>query len=286
MSHYTTDLPFTAYNFRCYKRQSFYVYHRNPLHQLYPQFWLITGNTTQHLTIQSIVQHIYTKFITISPVYFIFRSSRHSTVFILILLSTDSVQLHNYIASIVNFINSITLSSNFVCPLSAFKTIDQVLSTNMLLLQHLLQYRLPLPTWISFISAAGTFPVLESTSLQCCYCSSICYNYLLSLPTSRLQPSRLQELEKSSIQIDGLEHCYWPSICRKAYCRCQSRSLLSRPPKIVPSSGYLHPSAATAPESVEQPAVSFNVVVPAVSTSGSVQHIILSRTSRAVNAPA
>ena len=79
--------------------------------------------------------------------------------------------------------------------------------------------------------------------------------YLLQPPAVatdvKLQPSRLQELERSSIPID-LEHCYWPSICRKVYCHCQSRSLLSRPPKLVPSFGYLHPSAATAKESVEQ----------------------------------
>jgi len=68
--------------------------------------------------------------------------------------------------------------------------------------------------------------------------------YLLQLPVVDVETPGV---EKSSIPIDGLEHCYWPSICRKAYCRCQSRSLLSRPPKIVPSSGYLYSSAATAP---------------------------------------
>ena len=113
--------------------------------------------------------------------------------------------------------------------------------------------------------------------------------YLLQLPavaTDVVTPAvEAPGVKESGIPIDGL-NCYRPSICRKAYCRCQSRSLLPRPPKIVPSSGYLHPSAAAAPESVEQPAVSFDVVVPAVSTSGSVQHIILPQTSRAVNAPA
>ena len=159
------------------------------------------------------------------------------------------------------------------------------------LLQHLLQYWLPPPKWCLAIYAVGTVPLLGSISLQCCYCSSICYKYLLSKPTLRLQIQRIHNsatkrkillsmqleyfqflnllhssvatapvsvtttscrhetpgVEKSSIPIDGLEHCYWPSICRKAYCRCQSRSLLSRPPKIVPSSGYLYSSAATAP---------------------------------------
>jgi hypothetical protein len=104
--------------------------------------------------------------------------------------------------------------------------------------------------------------------------------YLLQLPAVATDVET-PGVEESGKPIDGLNHCYWPSLCR-----CQSRSLLPRPPKIVPSSGYLHPSAAAAKESVEQPAVSFDVVVPAVSTSGSVQHIILPQTSRAVHLPA
>jgi hypothetical protein len=134
MSHYTADLPFTAYNFRCYKRQSFIAYHRNPLHQLYPHFWLITSNTTQHLTIQSIVQHVYTEFITISPVYFIGSYGRPDTALLSFWYHCRPSKFNCtiFIASIVNFINTMT--------------IDQVLSTQMLLLQHLLQCQLPLPT--------------------------------------------------------------------------------------------------------------------------------------------
>ena len=44
-----------------------------------------------------------------------------------------------------------------------------------------------IPKWCLAIYAVGTVPLLGSLSLQCCYCSSICYNYLLSLPTLRLQ---------------------------------------------------------------------------------------------------
>jgi hypothetical protein len=163
MSNYTTDLPFTAYNFRCYKRQSFYVYHRNPLHQLYPQFWLITGNTTQHLTIQSIVQHIYTEFITISPVYFIGSSGRPDTALFSFWYHCRPIQFNRTILSQASLTSSTALLwQSIKCCLQRCYCSSICCSTNCRY-QH--EYLV--------ISAAGAVPLLGSLSLQCCYCSSI-----------------------------------------------------------------------------------------------------------------
>jgi len=171
MSHYTTDLPFTAYNFRCYKRQSFYAYHRNPLHQLYPQFWLITGNTTQHLTIQSIVQHIYTEFITISPVYFIGSSGRPDTALFSFWYHCRPIQFNRTILSQASLTSSTALLwQSIKCCLQRCYCSSICCSTNCRY-QH--EYLV--------ISAAGAVPLLGSLSLQCCYCSSISYNFLTEL---------------------------------------------------------------------------------------------------------
>ena len=153
MSHYTTDLPFTAYTFRCYKWQSFHAYHRNPLHQLYPQFWLITSNTTQQLTIQPIVQHVYTEFITISPVFFIGSSGR-----------PDTTLLSFWYHCRPSKFNCTILSQASLTSSTLWQSIKCCLQRCICRYQH--EYLV--------ISAAGTVPLLGSISLQ----------YRLQLPNS------------------------------------------------------------------------------------------------------
>jgi hypothetical protein len=221
MSHYTTDLPFTAYNFRCYKRQSFYAYHRNPLHQLYPQFWLITGNTTQHLTIQSIVQHIYTEFITISPVYFIGSSGRPDTALFSFWYHCRPIQFNRTILSQASLTSSTALLwQSIKCCLQRCYCSSICCSTNCRY-QH--EYLV--------ISAAGAVPLLGSLSLQCCYCSSISYNFLTVSPVYSVGSSShnalvlmLIDSEKCTIiaQASLFTKMHCSSICCSTDCHHQN----------------------------------------------------------------
>ncbi len=184
MSNYTTDLPFTAYNFRCYKRQSFYAYHRNPMHQLYPQFWLIKGKTTQHLTIQSIVQHIYTGFITISPVYFIGSSGRPDTALFSFRYHCRPIQFNCTILSQA----SLNSSTALLCPATLAVLLVPLWQSIKCCLQRCYCSSICCSTNCRYQheylvnSAAGTVPLLGSLSLQCCYCSSISCNFLTVSP--------------------------------------------------------------------------------------------------------
>jgi len=241
-------------------------------------------------------------YLTVSLVYSVGSSSHNA----LVLMLMDSVQLHNYSSSIVVYEDA--------------------------LLQHLLQYRLPLPKRCLAIYAVGTVPLLGSISLQCCYCSSICYKYLLSKPTLRLQIHRIHNSATKrkillSMQLDHFQFLNLlhssvataPVSVTTTCCHYRRRDFRSwkvqhtnRRPWALLLTQHLSQSLMSLPQSklvfsaaknssilwifvpqwcycsrsVEQPAVSFNVIVPAVSTSGSVQHIILPQTSKAVNAPA
>jgi hypothetical protein len=161
-------IPLESYE--CYKRQSFHACHRNPLHQLYPQFWLITSNTTQHLTIQFIVQHVYTEFITISPVYFIGSSGSPDTALLSFWYHCRPSKFNCTFLSQAALTSS-TLWQSIKCCLQRCYCSSICCSTNCRY-QH--EYLV--------ISAAGTVPLLGSISLQCCYRSSIGYNYLTVSP--------------------------------------------------------------------------------------------------------
>ena len=213
---------------------------------------MITGNTTQHLTIQSIVQYIYTEFITISPVYFIGSSGRPDTALFSFWYHCRPIQFNCTILSQA----SLTSSTALLCPATLAVLLVPLLGSLQLEQFHYLDL---------FHSSVATAPVSVTTT--CCRrrdsrswkVQHTNRRPWALLPTQHLSQSLLS-MPKSKFVVSAAKNSsiLWILVLQCCYCST----------------------------SVEQPAVSFNVVVPAVSISGSVQHIILPQISRAVNAPA
>ena len=237
-----------------------------------------------------------------------------------LLLLQYQLQLPNSISSVFCWVFQ---SQCFGIDVDRFRKVHNYSSSIVVyedaLLQHLLQYWLPPPKWCLAIYAVWTVPLLGSISLQCCYCSSICYKYLLSKPTLRLQIQRIHNsatkrkillsMQLEYFQFLNLLHSsvatatvsVTTTSCRRRDSRSWKVQHTNRRPWALLLTQHLSQSLLSMPKSkfvvsaaknssilwilvlqccycstsVEQPAVSFNVVVPAVSLSGSVQHIIL-----------